>query len=35
MTNRTIDTDVLIAGTGGTGLAAAYAAVNNGKPVCT
>ncbi|WP_367761238.1 FAD-dependent oxidoreductase [Lactiplantibacillus plantarum] len=33
MTNRTIDTDVLIAGTGGTGLAAAYAAVTHGLKV--
>ncbi|MEE6693257.1 FAD-dependent oxidoreductase, partial [Lactiplantibacillus plantarum] len=33
MTNQTIDTDILIAGTGGTGLAAAYAAVNHGLKV--
>lgn len=33
MTNQTIDTDVLIAGTGGTGLAAAYAAVTHGLKV--
>ena len=33
MTNQTIDTDILIAGTGGTGLAAAYAAVTQGLKV--
>lgn len=33
MTNKTLTTDVLVAGTGGTGLAAAYAAVEKGLKV--
>jgi len=33
MTNQIIDTDILVAGTGGTGLAAAYAAVEQGLHV--
>lgn len=33
MTNTTLDTDVLVAGSGGTGLAAAYAAAQKGLKV--
>ncbi|WP_455389934.1 FAD-dependent oxidoreductase, partial [Lactiplantibacillus pentosus] len=33
MANQTINTDILVAGTGGTGLAAAYAAVTQGLNV--